>query len=206
MKSSSLPLLALALAVSPFAFAQDAQLLTYDHDDPELRAQRDRQAQESGFAAAMRAGGTEAAKPLQLPMLELRSSALLKGARAASPEEEAPAAIERVSVVDESEGLWYAITDRIGDVSITVTADLRVASSVESLPAADAGELQIEVASPDDDAVEAIQARVVVNRFGGLRYVIDVECAPRVPLCYQRSALRALANSLELSYAPEETP
>jgi hypothetical protein len=188
--------------------ARAADLIDYDENAPELRAQRERQAQQPGIGATMRSGDPATAPALKLPVLELPSAVLLAGARSGTPGTPS-SAVERVAVTDDREGLWYAITDTIGDVSITVSADLRMVEGVQGATAAGAGfdeeGMAVAVADRADDEWEAPQARVVVKRYGGLQYVIEVECAPETPLCYRRGELKALARALVLSYAPPET-
>lgn len=95
-------------------------------------------------------------------------------------------AAERDVVVDEADPVWYQITERYGDMTVSVQADLRVQHVFpESFPvygsarqgAAPQAGPQVSVFDDDNgEAVEGLIAEYTVMKYG-VPYTITIECS-----------------------------
>jgi hypothetical protein len=182
MSAAAGVLMACVMAVG---FAEAAAQIKVNWADPELKA----------FAAERETAAAngllpEAESPLAslaVPVLafERPPEAVTRNMRA-GPEAEP----ERVEHFDADNPVWYQIVEDYGDVSVSVSADLRVQHTfgadfpVYAAPAApgagvDGGEDAPQVSVMDDKAEEGLEgyiAEYTITRFG-VPYTVTVECS-----------------------------
>lgn len=95
-------------------------------------------------------------------------------------------AAERDVVVDEDNPVWYQITERYGDMTVSVEADLRIQNELPadtplygSARQGAAPQAGPEISVFDDgnpEAVEGLTAEYTVTRFG-IPYTVRIECS-----------------------------
>jgi hypothetical protein len=180
-------LLSLALAAMALwagtAAAQD-KLLRVDWENPEIK---DFVANRATRPLAS-VGSDQEAKlsRLRLPVLGFDTPPAVVGNAFATSERPR---LERTIVMDENEPVWYNITDRYGDLSITVEADLRVQHELPaSFPVygqggqgAAAAEPQISVFDEATEVgMEGAIADYTVYKFPDIPYRVTIECTQRI--------------------------
>ena len=116
----------------------------------------------------------------------------------------APETVREAPVYDPRDPTTYSVRHIYGDVTIVVTADLNIQSSVDAKARAIAPDnIEVEVAQRGDPELPAI-ARVTLYKFG-IPYTIDIECGhAHAALCRNAKQLRALAERLALVSVPKK--
>jgi hypothetical protein len=173
---------ALVLSAPPAALGQD-KLLRVDWQSQEIK----------DFVASrattplLSVGPEQEAKlsRLKLPVLGFDRPPSLVTNSLAAGERPTP---ERSIVMDENEPIWYHITDRYGDLAITVEADLRVQQEFpanfpvygQAGQGAAASEPTISVFDDKSEVgMEGAIADYTVYKFPDVPYRVTIECSKR---------------------------
>lgn len=174
-------MLALALMASSQGVAAADKLIAVEWNDPEISNFT------SAQAGAPRSLGPEADDKLgklKLPVLAFeKTPGLVEETLNIGPRP----AVERDVVMDEAEPVWYQLVERYGDVTVSVSADLRIqhefpAGAIEFYKPE--GQGAAPVAGPtvsvfDDRAYggeEGYLAEYTITKFG-VPYTVTVECS-----------------------------
>jgi hypothetical protein len=179
--------LALGFGLSlPAAALAQQKTIPVDWQSPEIAAFVRERA--TNPPASLGPGSPEEAKlaRLKLPVLAFDtppstvSNAFAVGAR---PQ------LARTIITDDADPVWYQITDRYGDLTITVEADLRIQ---HQLPAdfplyappgqgagVDAGPQVSVFDEKTEEGMEGAIAEYTVYKFGQVPYKVTIECTQR---------------------------
>lgn len=169
------------IAASAAAAGAADQLIAVQWNDPEIKA----------FVAANAGGQARSLGPtaddqlarLKLPVLAFEATpGVVENTFRLGPR---PAA-ERDVVIDEANPVWYQIVERYGDVTVSVSADLRVQHEFkpESFPvyenksrgaAAQAGPAVSVFDDRDAGGEEGYLAEYTITKYG-VPYTVTVEC------------------------------
>lgn len=172
--------LALCLGVSSSASAND-KLIAVQWSDPEIKSFVSANA--GGSARSLGPTEDDKLSKLKLPVLAFGATpGVVESTFRLGPRP----ATERDVVVDEENPVWYQIVERYGDVTVSVSADLRVQHEFtpEQLPlyenkspgAAPAAGPAVNVFDDrNEGGEEGLLAEYTIMRFG-VPYTVTVEC------------------------------
>ncbi len=169
----------------PAALAADAPAISVNWDDPELKAFTADQTARS--AAGVEAEVDPGLANLRVPVLafEQPPEVVTRNLRAG------PESIERAVHSDPSNPVWYQIVEDYGDVSVSVSADLRAqhafpadfpiydtAAPAAGVDGGDARDMAPSVSVMDEAAEEGMEgyiAEYTITRYG-VPYTVTIEC------------------------------
>lgn len=192
-----------AAAVLP-APSRAQEALTFDRNDPEIRAF----AQQRNAAPRALAPGETDLNLVKLPVLAFDAvPGLVQRSLAAG----AAPQRERSLVTDPDNPVWYSLQDDYGDITITVKADTRISHTFpEGYPIGDVpaegGRPGISVMDRTvEPGVEGLIAEYTVYKFPNIPYTVTIECAERLrDQCRDLGLLAQDQDALRLIAVPPE--
>jgi hypothetical protein len=209
-QSSAIVVMIAALVGTTAAFAAD-KLIAVEWNDPEIKS----------FVSAAAANPPRSLGPtaddqlakLKLPVLAFEATpGVAENTFRIGPRP----ATERDVVMDEADPVWYQIVERYGDITVSVSADLRVQHEFpasfpvypsESRGAApQAGPAVSVFDDRNEGGEEGLLAEYTITRFG-VPYTVTVECTDEAKdQCRDTSQISKDSELLKLIRANPPTP
>lgn len=174
---------ALAIFVASGAALAADKLISVEWSDPEIKTFVS--AHKEGAARSLGPTADDQLAKLKLPVLAFESTpGIVEKTLNIGPRP----AVERDVVMDEAEPVWYQLVERYGDVTVSVSADLRVqhefpegaitfyADESRRGAAPSAGPTVSVFDDTDYGGEEGYLAEYTITRFG-VPYTVTVECS-----------------------------
>lgn len=175
--------IAAAFALSTAARAQQAPTLAVNWNDNEIKDfVRDRA---TNPPRSVGAGDEAKLSPLKLPVLAFDSTPLV--VKNSFGVDQTPP-LERTIISDDANPVWYQITDRYGDITVTVDADLRVQHEFPAnFPVYGTGPSAAANQGPEisvfeenaEEGQENMMVEYTLYKYPNIPYRITIECTPR---------------------------